>query len=264
MRPILLASTTLALGLALTATAGAVKNVKYPEVKVEVPAPFAPDPAFDALRKSLADAVARKDAAALAALVAPTFVWTVNGNLTEQLDLGRDASHNFRVAFGFREPGKDVDGPVEGGPFWDALGELVQNVTYEKAEGSNLVCGPISATADEAALEKARKAIQTPDEAVDWYYTAPNTPVAKAPGDSGPPIATVGRIAVPVLDVHPPAPEGQEAPPATHYQVLLPTGKPGWVAVSAVRPLASDRLCYSKTADGQWRISSYDQVDQEQ
>ena len=62
--------------------------------------------AFDAMRKALADAIARKDAGALFGLVEPTFVWTVESESTDQFDMGRDALHNFKVAFGFHEFGK--------------------------------------------------------------------------------------------------------------------------------------------------------------
>lgn len=264
MRALVVIPSALALSLALAGPASAVKKVRFAEVKVELAQPFEVDPAFGTMRAALADAIARKDVTALAGLVAPTFVWTVNGSLTEQLDLGRDAGHNLRVAFGFREPGKDADGPVENGPYWDTLADLTRDPGVEKPGESNLVCGPLSATADEAALERAQKAIREGDEAIDWFYAVPDTAVSASPGGGGAPVGTVGRIAVPVLDAHPAAPEGQTAPPATHYQILLPSGKTGWIPVQAARPLVSDRLCYSRTADGQWRIASYDQIEQEQ
>ena len=56
-----------------------VKNVPYPEVKVTVNEAYKPDAAFEKMRAMFAGAVARKDATALSELVAPTFLWTVNG-----------------------------------------------------------------------------------------------------------------------------------------------------------------------------------------
>ena len=259
MRPSLLASASLAL-LCMGAPADALKTTKYPEVKVELADTQPVDASFETMRKALQDAIAKKDAAALFALVGSTFVWTVQAGPTDQFDRGRDALHNFKVAFGFREFGKDADGPVENGPFWEALAEIARAAAFDKPEGAgNLLCGPLSAMVDNSVLERASAAIETEDESADWYYTQPDTVVAKAPGDNGPPVAKVGRIALAVLDVHPPAPEGQPAPPATHYQVLLPSGKTGWIAVAAAKPLAADRLCYSKRTDGSWRISGYDQ-----
>jgi hypothetical protein len=41
--------------------------------------------------------------------------------------------------------------------------------------------------------------------------------------------------------------------------VLLPSGKSGFVPVSAVRMFDAERLCYAKTANGDWKIVSFDQ-----
>jgi hypothetical protein len=70
---------------------GAVKKVPYPEVKVTVNQAYQPDPTFEKMRRAFAEAVATKDAAALAQLVAPMFLWTLDGQPSDQLDLGRDA-----------------------------------------------------------------------------------------------------------------------------------------------------------------------------
>jgi hypothetical protein len=260
--PILSIAAVAAFVLALPASA-AVKKVAYPEVKVEVAQAFKPDPAFDAMRKALADAVAKKDAQALFALVSPTFVWTLQGGPTDQFDMGRDALHNFKVVFGFRPQGADADGPVDNGPFWDALAGFASDGTfYQDEQAGNLVCGPIIATvADDKVFEAAGKKIESGNEAADWYFTLAPTNVAKAPGDTGPPVAKVGTVALPALSVVPPVQEGKPAVPATHIEVLLPTGKTGWIPASAARPLDTERLCYSKVAGGAWKISAYDQFE---
>ena len=115
--------------------------------------------------------------------------------------------------------------------------------------------------ADDNVLEQARKKIESGEETADWYFTLAPTAVAKAPNDTGPPVAKVGTVALPALSVYPPVQEGKPAVPATHIEVLLPTGKTGWVPASAVRPLDSERLCYAKTAGGDWKISAYDQLE---
>jgi hypothetical protein len=248
--------------LALPASA-AVKKVAYPEVKVELVEAFKPDPAFEKMRKALSDAVAKKDTQALFGLVSPTFVWTLQGGPTDQFDMGRDALHNFKVVFGFRPQGGDADGPVDNGPFWDALAAFASDGTYyQDTEAGNLVCGPITANmADDKVLEQARKKIESGEETADWYFTLAPTSVAKAPNDAGPPVAKVGLVALPALSVYPPVQEGKPAVPATHVEVLLPSGKTGWVPASSVRPMDSERLCYSKTATGDWKISAYDQLE---
>jgi hypothetical protein len=252
----------LACALAVPAIA-AIKKVPYPEVKVEVAETFKADAAFEAMRKKLSEAVAKKDAQALFALVAPTFVWTFQGGPTDQFDMGRDALHNFKVVFGFRPQGADGDGPVDNGPFWDALTAFANDGTYyQDSQAGNLVCGPITASAvDDNVLEQARKKVEVGEEVADWYFTLAPTSVAKAPNDSGPPVAKIGTVALPALSVYPPAQEGKPAVPATHLEVLLPSGKTGWVAASAVRPFDSERLCYAKTPGGEWKIAAYDQIE---
>jgi hypothetical protein len=46
--------------------------------------------------------------------------------------------------------------------------------------------------------------------------------------------------------------------PPTHYEVLLPSGRTGWIAASAARPLLTDRLCYVRTSGGAWKIAIFD------
>jgi hypothetical protein len=257
------AALLIASGLCSTAIA-AVKKVAYPEVKVTVNAAYKPDAAFDKMRAAFADAVAKKDVAALSALVAPTFLWTIGGQAADELDLGRDAVHNFKVVFGFRALGKDADGGVPDGPYWDALAAFAGDSTYYAAtDAGNLICGPIAAdVADDDVLDQARKRIETGDDGSDWYFPLAATDVAKAPDDSGPPLAKVGAVAMPALSFYPAAKEGEPAPQPTHIEVLLPSGKSGWIAAAAVRPLFTERLCYAKTANGDWKIGAIDQPEQ--
>ena len=250
-------------GLA-SASSAAVKRVAYPEVKVTVDTAYQPDAAFEKMRSAFADAVAKKDIDALSALIAPTFLWTIGGQPADELDLGRDAVHNFKVVFGFRALGKDVDGGVDDGPYWDALAAFAGDPTYYAAtDAGNLVCGPIAAdVADDDVFEQARKKIETGDDGATWFFTLAATDVTKAPGDTGTPVAKIGTAALPMLSVYPPAKEGQPAPQPTHVEVLLPSGKSGWIAAAAVRPLSIERLCYAKTPSGDWKIAAIDQPDQ--
>ena len=71
----------------------------------------------------------------------------------------------------------------------------------------------------------------------------------------------VGKVALPVLGWHPTAPEGQPVPAPTHLEVLLPSGKSGWVPIAALRPLYNHRLCYALTPQGHWKIVAFDQVE---
>jgi hypothetical protein len=233
-----------------------VKKVPYPEVKVDLPLPVRRGPALEATQRAFADAVKNRDAAALAALVAPTFVWLAQNEVSEEFDIGRDAVHNFKVAFGFREYGQDSDGLVPEGPFWNELAAFADDPNYYQDVG-NLICGPIAGRInDDDVLEEARQTIDA-DETVDWYFTLRETTASAAPG-SGDAVGNVGIAALPVLGKYP---KGARSAAITHYEVLLPSGKSGWVPKSALRPFVHDSLCYALTAEGEWKIAVFDQAE---
>jgi hypothetical protein len=263
MRSLVISATSAALIVATnTASLAAVKEVPYTAVKVELAEAYTPNAAFEKMRNAFADAVAKKDAQALFSLVGPTFVWMsgAQGGLGDQFDSGRDALHNFKVVFGFREFGKDTDGGVADGPFWDTLAAFAAVKVYYAAAGS-LVCGPPAATiVDEDVFERAKQTIGA-DDSVGWYFTVADTPATATPAGTGAPVGRVKQVALPVMDVYPPA-QGQSVPPVTHLQVLLPLGKSGWIPVSAVVPLVTDRLCYALTSNGEWKISGFDQAEE--
>jgi hypothetical protein len=239
------------------------QKVAYPEVKVVLEKLYKPDAAFEKMRAAFAGTIKSKDLGALTALIAPTFLWTVTDQPADELDLGRDAIHNFKVAFGFRALGQDVDGGVDNGPYWEVLTTFAEDTSYYIAnDAGTLVCGPMSAEiADDDALDQARRKIDAINEPVEWYFTLAETLVAKAPGDTGPPVAKVGTIALPLISFYPPEREGAPPPPPTHFEVLLPSGRTGWVPVTAVRPLETDHLCYARTPAGEWKIAAIDQAE---
>ena len=259
---VLLAAVVL-LSVTLASGAGhcAIKNVPYGEVTVEIAAPHQPEPAFQSFFKEFSDAVANRNAAALFALVGPMFVWTVRGALTDEFDPGRDALHNFKIVFGFRAQGRDEDGGVENGPYWDELAQFARDPSfYSASDKTSMICGPLLAEAtDAAALDQAQSKVEIGDDFGTWYFTAGDTPVAKAPGDSGAPLGRLGKVTFPVLSVFPQPKDGAAIPAPTHYEVLLSSGKTGWIAAAAARPLTADRLCYAKTPDGRWAIVNFDQ-----
>jgi hypothetical protein len=252
-----LSASVLTLGLFAVGPALAVKKAPYPEVKVNIAEAFQADAPFNALRQAFSAAVAAKNADALFALLGPTFVWTFEGGPTDEFDMGRGPLDNFKVVFGFRAVGKDTDGGVEGGPFWDGLSGFAADGTFYKVPNAgNLVCGPVSAdVANDKNFEAARKKIETDEEPAVWYFTLADTTVTAAPDDKGVSVAKVGKVALPVLAVHPP----EEGAKPTHFEVLLPSGKSGWIPAAAARPLVSNRLCYARTPAGEWKIAAFDQ-----
>ena len=97
------------------------------------------------------------------------------------------------------------------------------------------------------------------DDSTEWYFALGDTNVTASPG-AGAAVGHVGQVALPLLDEYPQAREGSsETPAMTHLKVLLPSGKSGWIPVSAAMLLAPDRLCYAMTANGDWKIVAFDQ-----
>lgn len=263
MRLVFLLPLALAVALA-PAPAAAVKKAPYPEIKVEALAPYTPDAAFDAMRKKLADAVTKKDLAALTALVAPNFAWTAASEPTEEFDSKRDAVHNFKVAFGFRPHGNDADGPTDVGPLWDLLALYAAEPTLAQEPNSPNVCAPSTAKViDPGALKQAMEKVESDDEVAEWVYfieeiTLTATPAGRAPAGK------VAKTALPLVGVHPVPGQGQSSAASqtpTHVELLMPSGKTGWAEITAVRPLLFDRLCFAKSAGGDWMIAAFDQAE---
>lgn len=256
-RTIILTTALATIAWSTFAVRAEVKKVPYAKIDVDLEEAFAPDAAFQAMSKSFTAAVAKKDSEALFALVGPTFIWLSEGAPAAGYDLGRDALYNFKVLFGFREAGKDTDGGVQDGPYWEALASFAQDGTYYKA-ADNLVCSPtLGVVSDNKKFEDAQKKIGA-DETVSWYFIVADLNLAKGPTDATL-VGKIGKQLLPVLSVYPQQ-DQEPAPPITHLEVLIPTGKTGWIPLSAARPLDTDRLCYSVAADGQWKIVMYDQM----
>lgn len=251
---------TAAIIAAFASPAIALQRMPYTEIKVDVAEPIKPEPALQAAIKALSIAVAKKDTAAMLNLLAPSFVWAFDGQLAEEFDMGRSAAHNFKVAFGFRANGKDVDDGVEDGPYWETLAYLANAGSFYKEESNvNLVCGPARAwAADETLFEQVRGKLETKDDPAEWYFVPRHAAVLASPNASGQPIATINKAAVPVLSYYPKAPNGQPELTPTHIEVLLPSGKTGFIPIAAAKPLFGSRLCFAKTADGNWKIALYD------
>jgi hypothetical protein len=256
MRALLISAVALSALAVSNPSLAQVKKVPYQEVKVDIPEPIQADAALESMRKAFLDAVAKKDVEALSALVGPTFVWLSQNSPSGEFDMGRDAAHNFKVAFGFRAYGQDNDGPVPDGPYWDQLAAFAADGKYYQDIG-NLVCGPTTGSVqDDEALQKAKKKIGD-DDSLDWYFTLAETVATAAPG-SGATVGKVGTVALPILSSHP---KGAEDTAITHLEVLLPSGKSGWIPSSAARSFVNDSLCYARTAKGEWKIAAFDQAE---
>lgn len=243
--------------------AWAINKVPYPAIAVRALPAFKGDPALDAARKKIADAVAAKNLAAVVALVAPDFDWTAGDARVEEFDAKRGAVHNFKVAFGFRAVGKDADGQTDIGPQWELLDYLATDGVLTQEPGSPLVCGSITAKpADLAALEAALDRVDEEDDLSEWVYFMDELTLTASP-TGGAAVAKAKSAAMPIVSVHPAppsAPSQSAPPPPTHFELLLPAGKTGWAPIDKVRPLFVDRLCFAKSGND-WKIALYDQAE---
>jgi hypothetical protein len=236
----------------------AIKKAPYPEVKVQAPAPFKPDATLDAMRKAFADAVRRQDAKALFALVSPNFTWTADGEPAEQFDAKQDGLTNFKVAFGFREFGKAEDSD-SGDAFWIVLDDAASDPDLTpRDDNPEMACGPATANiVDEDVRDRATEEIAGEGESLEWVYTLKEITLTEQPTGGGT-VAKVSNIAMPVVSRYP-VPRAGENLPTSFYEVLLPSGKTGWIDADGVDPVGDDRICYGKDKAGAWKIVGYEQ-----
>jgi hypothetical protein len=257
----LTASSFLAAAIAFApAPAAAIKKTSYPEVRVEIPAETKAEPALEAMRKQLANAISGRNAGLLYALVGPTFFWNTNGEPSEQFDKDRDALHNFKVAFGFRQFGHNNDGENPRDQLWEVIEDIVSGAVLSPMDGNPAVlCGPPGVEpADSNAMDQAIERIETDGEDTEWVYSIAEITLAEKPGGGGA-VETVSRLAMPIVATYPPSQALGNNPLPTHFQLLLPSGKTGWIDVKQVQPLAVDRLCYGKGSDGAGKVVGYEQ-----
>ena len=261
MRSALAASSFFAVAVLFApAPAAAIKKIPYPEVRVAVPAEAKAEPALAAMRKQLASTISQRNAGQLYALVGPAFFWKADGEPNEQFDKDRDALHNFKVAFGFRRFGQDSDSENLRDQLWEVLDDITSGALIQMEGNPGVLCGPLSAEpTSDAAMDQAIERIQNGGEDSEWVYSLDAITLTEKPGGGGA-VETVSKLAMPIAATNPPTQPLGNNPIPTHYQLLLPSGKTGWVDVNAVQSLAVDRLCYGKGADGAWKIVGYDQI----
>jgi hypothetical protein len=236
----------------------ALKRVPYPEVKMTALPAFAGDPALNEMRKRMAEAVAAKKIEAIIPLLSPKFEWTAGGGIVDEFDAKRGAEHNFKVAFGFRSVGRDTDGSTDIGPQWTLLEYFANDPVLTQEKNSPLVCGSATAkVADLGVLDTAFNRIDEDNDLSEWIYVVGDLELSGEPA-GGSAVAKVSSVALPIVGIHPAPKEGAPPLAPTHFELLLPSGKAGWVRVGSVRPLFVDRLCFAKVG-GEWKIAAYEQ-----
>ena len=249
----LLTATIIAVGLiALPAAAqlprpGAAKAAKapaapkgqqpYTAIAVTEPKPIT-DADFTAFRKELAAIADKKDRPGLAKLtVDKDFFWMKEkGDGANKKKSGID-----NLASAINLAAKDGSG-------WQSLGDFAAaDTAVPFTEKKGVTCGPGGPQFDGAALDKLAQSTKT--EMGDWAYPAQaGVEVHETAAASSPVIDKLGMNLVRVVQ--------SKGKPGDTMQVVLPSGKVGFVSADALRPLSTDQLCYSKDS-GSWKIVGY-------
>jgi hypothetical protein len=209
----------------------------YDSVAVKPPAPFN-DPSFVAFRKNLSDIAQHKDRAALGKLtVAKGFFWLQDRDLA---DPSKPAIDNLAKAIGLDAPNGDG---------WDIVAQAAEEPTAAP-QREGILCAPAPPSFDPQAFTNLLRATGTESDATEWGYPVDNgIEVRGAAQPNAPVVDKLGLYFVRVI------PDGAGAPLFLH--VALPNGKSGFVAATAIMPLATDQICYTKDASG-WKIAGYE------
>jgi hypothetical protein len=212
----------------------------YEPVAVKLAEPYK-DPSFDAFRKQLADVVKRKDRAALQRLVVTQgFFWESESG--DKINKKRSSFENFAAAVAL----DDKDGAG-----WELLALAAADPTVEPVEDrKDTMCSPASPQLDETKFEALIKATET--DAEEWGFPlTPSLEVRAAAQPNAPVIETLGMN---LVRVYPEEVTGNQPPEM--LRVVGPSGKVGYVPLTALAPIVFDQLCYVKQG-GSWKITGY-------
>ena len=212
----------------------------YKKVAVTPPAHTA-DPAFEAFRKQLADAAARKDRAALGALVAPKgFFWErESGNGADDQKSGLD---NLAAAVGL--DAKDDSG-------WQLLADYAsETATSPVIDRPEIICGPGNPNFnDDDFIELVTVTATNP---FDWGYPVRDgIEVRETAAANAKVVEQLGMHLVLVVADESAAPENTDM-----LRIATPSGRFAFMPANLLSPLGLDQLCYA-TLDGGWKIVGY-------
>jgi hypothetical protein len=212
----------------------------YKAVQVRLPSPIN-DPSLEAFRKDLGGIAQRKDRAALGRIVvAKGFFW--DNDSGKGADPRKSGIDNLATALGL--DAKDGSG-------WEGLAAAAEEPSASAdPEKKGVVCAPAMPEVSEKDFGDLTKATQT--DPAEWAYVmTPEVEMRAGAQPDSPVVEKLGTILVRVLiDDSPAAAVNANA---ETVRVVAPSGKVGYVPVTAVGGLASDQLCYVKEG-GAWKI----------
>ena len=250
---------TLALGLLVLpqlAQAQAKKSDR-PAAEKSAPAPGAPGPykavtialpqnhkdkSFEAFREQLAGIAERKDRAALAKLIHKNFFWErQSGN---GADAKKSGIANFAAAIGL-DNGEDPEGG------WEVIAIYAEDPTaFQLSDKPGAICGPADPNFDENAFQALLESTKT--DISDWVYPiATGVEMRAAPRANAAVVEKVGLTFIRAMPSDAPPDSANES---EYINVMLPSGKAGFVRLQDLASLSISQICYVKDGEA-WKIA---------
>lgn len=252
--------TALALGLSLPLASAAQqsKNQQPPASQESEPAPVPPGPykavaitlpersndkSFEAFRNQLGEIAERKDTAALTKLIHKDFFWERQSG--SGADPKKSPMANFAAAIGLNIP----EDPDAG---WDILAIYAEDpTTFPLSDQPGVICGPGDPNFDEEAFQALLDSTKT--DISDWVY--PVTGGVELRAEPKPDAAATEKVGLTFVRViAADAPDAGNSAAVEFLNVMLPSGKSGFVKVDNIASLSISQICYVKDG-GAWKIT---------
>jgi len=215
----------------------------YPEVAIVLAKPAADD-SFDAFRAELAAVARRRIYVALTRLLrADNFFW--ERDFGQGFDPRRPPVDNLAAALALES---------RNGSGWEQLAALAAEAAVEPLPSRpGVVCAPAHPSYDGVAYAKLLDTTYT--TGLDWAYPrAADTAVYAAPATDAAPAGSLGLHFVQLLGFA--GPDDDPAPGRNQWaRIVMPDGRPGFVAPGSLMSLTTEQLCYIKDPIAGWRIA---------
>jgi len=251
----------LALGLlpCLNAAQAQAKKSERPAAEKSAPAPAAPGPykavaitlpdslkdkSFESFRNELTGIAERKDKAALAKLIHAGFFWERQNG--DGADPKKSGITNFSAAIGLGN-GEDADGA------WEVIAIYAEDPTaFPLSDKPGVICGPADPNFDENAFQALLESTKT--DISDWLYPIANgVEMRAAPRANAAVAEKVGLTFIRVMGSDAP-PDAANSSESEYINVMLPSGKTGFVKLQDLASLSISQICYIKDGEA-WKIA---------
>jgi hypothetical protein len=200
------------------------------------------DKSFEVFREQLAGIAERKDRAALSKLIHKNFFWErQSGN---GADTKKSGIANFAAAIGL-DNGEDPEGG------WEVIAIYAEDPTaFQLSDKPGVICGPADPNFDENAFQALLESTKT--DISDWVYPiATGVEMRAAPRANAAVVEKVGLTFIRAMPSDAPPDSANES---EYINVMLPSGKAGFVRLQDLASLSISQICYVK--DGEvWKIT---------